>query len=132
MTEQLPRRSEGEPLSIYPLPPFDNPDLRWEPLRPGIEAAWLYRHEPDGARAALLRYQPGASVPAHEHLGYEHIYVLQGTQSDDTRVYLPGTLTVFPPGLRHRIFSEGGCIVLAIWTAPIRFIDASRGSAAQP
>ena len=112
-----------QPISFYPMPPFGDPDLVWEPLRPGIEAAWLYRQEPDGASAALLRYQPGATVPLHEHLGYEHIFVLQGAQSDATRTYPTGTFTVFPPGLSHRIVSEGGCIALAIWTGPLRFAD---------
>lgn len=109
-------------LSIYPMPPFGEPiDVRWEDLRPGVQAAWLYRHDPDGPRAALLRYQPGASVPDHEHLGYEHIFVLQGAQSDESRAYPAGTLTIFPPGLSHRIVSATGCVVLAIWTGPIRF-----------
>jgi len=115
-------RGAAVPLSIYPMPPFGEPlDVSWEDLRPGVQAAWLYRHDPDGPSAALLRYQPGASVPEHEHLGYEHIFVLQGAQSDDSRTYAAGTLTVFPPGLSHRIASATGCIALAIWTGPIRF-----------
>jgi len=116
----------GSLLSVYPMPPFGEPvDVHWEELRPGVQAAWLYRHVPDGPCAALLRYQPGASVPDHEHLGYEHIFVLQGTQSDESRTYPAGTLTVFPPGLRHRIVSATGCVVLAIWTGPIRFTQVS-------
>lgn len=104
------------------LPPFGSLDsLAWEPLRPGVDASWIYGKDSDGPRATLLRYQPGASVPRHEHLGYEHIFVLAGSQSDGTRVYPAGTLSVFPPGWEHNIVSTTGCIVLAIWTGPLAF-----------
>jgi anti-sigma factor ChrR (cupin superfamily) len=110
------------PRSIFPMPPFGDPaDLTWEALRPGVDAAWIYRDEPAGPRAALLRYQPGARVEPHQHLGYEHIFVLQGSQSDGTRDYPAGTLTVFPPGSRHAIESRDGCLVYAVWSAPVAF-----------
>ncbi len=114
-----------EPISIHPMPPFGTPDLHWEVLRPGVEVAWLYRTGPHGPRAALLRYQPGATVPEHEHLDYEHIFVLQGSQSDGDRLYTAGTLSIFPPGLSHNIVSAEGCTVLAIWSGEIRFAEGA-------
>jgi anti-sigma factor ChrR (cupin superfamily) len=76
-----------------------------------------------GPSAALLRFQPGASVPMHEHLGYEHILVLKGTQQDTLSFASPGTFIVNPPGTRHRVESEHGCIVLAIYEQPVRFLE---------
>jgi len=94
----------------------------WEELRPGVSIRRLYQ-APSGAAAALLRYQPGADIPAHEHLGYEHILVLDGAQSDEYGHYLAGTFVVNRPGSCHRVASEEGCVVLIVWERGVRFTD---------
>ncbi|MEA5450827.1 cupin domain-containing protein [Leptolyngbya sp. CCNP1308] len=96
-----------------------DPDLAWEPFRLGVEIHRLYPAEPDGAAAALLRYQPGASVPHHRHTGFEHILVLSGSQTDDNGTYPASTLVVNLPGTHHTVSSTDGCIVLAIWAKPV-------------
>ncbi|WOD40614.1 cupin domain-containing protein [Nodosilinea sp. E11] len=96
-----------------------DPELDWQPFRSGVDIHRLYPAEPDGAAAALLRYQPGASVPRHLHTGFEHIFVLSGSQTDANGTYPAGTLVVNPPGTRHTVSSSEGCIVLAIWAKPV-------------
>jgi anti-sigma factor ChrR (cupin superfamily) len=100
----------------------------WAPFRPGIQIQRLYQEKDDGPAAALLCYEPGAVVPTHEHLGYEHILVLDGAQSDEHGTYPAGTLVVNRPHSVHRVASENGCVVLAIWEKKIRFHDAPPGS----
>ncbi|HZG39436.1 MAG TPA: cupin domain-containing protein [Nodosilinea sp.] len=95
-------------------------DLPWQPFRPGVEIYRLYPESNNGAAAALLRYQPGASVPRHCHTGFEHILVLSGSQTDDNGHYHTGTLVINPPGSRHTVASSEGCIVLAIWAKPVQ------------
>lgn len=95
--------------------------LDWEPFRDGIEAAWLYRNGDHGPAAAYLRYRPGARVPRHWHPGYEHVFVLEGSQSDGSERYAEGSLLVSPPGSSHAIVSEEGCVVLVIWERPVLF-----------
>jgi hypothetical protein len=68
-----------------------------------------------GPAAAFLRFCRGAEVPLHEHVGYEHILVLAGSQRDETGVYGTGHIAINPPGTRHKVISETGCIVLAIY-----------------
>jgi anti-sigma factor ChrR (cupin superfamily) len=94
--------------------------VAWQAFRAGVDIATLYQAE-DGHSAALLRYQPGASVPRHRHVGYEHILVLSGSQQDERGVYQAGTLVVNPPGSSHAVSSGPGCIVLAIWERPVAF-----------
>jgi anti-sigma factor ChrR (cupin superfamily) len=94
----------------------------WEPYRPGVDIRRLYQSEAGGPSAALLRYQPGASVPYHEHTGYEHVLVLQGAQRDERGLYAAGTLVVNPPGSAHGVHSDCGCVVLVIWERAVRFI----------
>ncbi|TVQ07350.1 MAG: transcription negative regulator ChrR [Leptolyngbya sp. DLM2.Bin27] len=96
-----------------------DPELAWEAFRPGVEIHRLYPPTSDGTAAALLRYQPGASVPRHLHTGFEHILVLSGSQTDDNGTYPAGSLVVNPPGTRHTVSSPEGCIVLAIWAKPV-------------
>ncbi len=98
-------------------------DLAWEPFRPGVGVHWLYRTDQAGPAAALLRYDPGASVPLHEHVGWEHILVLAGAQSDGAQRYGVGALTISAPGTRHAITSEQGCVVLAVWEKPVRIVE---------
>jgi anti-sigma factor ChrR (cupin superfamily) len=93
-------------------------DLPWQPFREGIDIYRLYG-DGTGASAALLRYQKGASVPAHDHTGFEHILVLSGEQSDRHGTHVAGTLAINPPGTSHSVYSESGCIVLAIWEKPV-------------
>lgn len=99
-----------------------NPDaLSWESFRPGIAIHRLYSSSPLGAAAALLRYDPGAEVPYHRHLGFEHIWVLTGSQQDERGTYTAGTLVINPPHTCHQVSSPEGCIVLVIWEKPVQF-----------
>ncbi len=96
--------------------------LRWEPFRDGVEIHRLYDRGENGPSAALLRYQPGARIPMHAHPGYEHIFVLSGSQIDQGGSHLAGTLVINPPGSRHDVHSPEGCTVLAIWERPVVFL----------
>jgi anti-sigma factor ChrR (cupin superfamily) len=98
--------------------------LPWQPFRAGVEIARLYGTGESGPAAALLRYAPGASIPRHAHLDYEHILVLTGSQRDERGVYPAGTLLVHGPGTSHTVVSDEGCVVLAIWNAPVQFDGA--------
>ena len=97
----------------------DSPErLAWEPFRSGVEIHRLYSHE-NGSAAALLKYAPGATVPEHDHTGYEHIVVLSGSQRDAQGTYSAGTLVINPPDSHHNVASDEGCIVLIVWERPV-------------
>jgi anti-sigma factor ChrR (cupin superfamily) len=91
------------------------------PFREGIEILRIYGEGATGPAAALLRYQPGASVPHHRHADYEHIFVLEGSQRDEKGVYVAGTCVIHAPGTRHSVVSDDGCVVLAVWNQPVVF-----------
>lgn len=99
--------------------------LPWKPFQPGVEIHLLYANGDSGPRAALLRFQAGGRVPLHEHTGYEHIFVLAGSQVDENSRAEAGMLIVNPPGSAHSILSEQGCIVLAIYEKPVRFLEST-------
>ncbi len=94
--------------------------INWQPFRDGVEIYPLYGSH-GGMSSAFLRYAPGASVPTHNHVGYEHIFVLQGEQSDEYGTYPQGSIVVNPPSSRHSVRSKEGCIVLVVWEKPVEF-----------
>lgn len=96
-------------------------EYQWQPFRPGIEIVRLYGGSDAGPSAALLRYQAGARLPPHGHSGYEHIFVLQGSQQDERGEYRAGDCLINMPGSSHTVSSPAGCIVLAIWLSPVQF-----------
>ena len=96
----------------------------WQPFRPGVQIQRLSQAE-DGATAALLRYDPGASIPSHEHPGHEFILILDGEQSDENGSYPAGTFVINPPHSAHRVASANGCVVLIIWEKGVRFTEAT-------
>jgi len=93
-------------------------DLPWEPFREGVEIYPLYKNDM-GSSAALLRYEAGAKVPHHAHTGYEHIFVLSGSQSDANGKYTKGSVVINSPDTSHQVFSEEGCVVLIVWERPV-------------
>lgn len=94
----------------------------WQRLRDGVEICRLYQDGEDGPMAALLRYAPGARTPPHLHQGVEFIVVLSGAQADENGHYPAGSVLASPPGSTHGIVSDTGCVVLAIWHKPVKFL----------
>ena len=97
-------------------------EIPWIPYKEGVEIFRLYGDGITGPTAALLRYNKAGEVPMHEHSGYEHIFVLSGSQEDGHGIFNAGSVVINAPGSKHKVRSSGGCIVLAIYEKPVRFL----------
>jgi hypothetical protein len=62
-----------------------------------------------GEVTSVVRYEPGAAFPAHDHPGGEEILVLGGVFSDEHGDWPAGTYLLNPEGFRHAPFSKEGC-----------------------
>ena len=94
--------------------------LSFGPFRAGVEICSLVSADDDTQPAvALLRYAPGASVPAHRHTGMETIVVLEGSQQDERGIYPAGSLVINHVGSVHSVQSPQGCVVLIQWDRPV-------------
>lgn len=102
---------------------FDDPEIQWQDFRAGVDIFPLYGDNSPGCSSALLRYHPGARIPKHLHVGTEFLMILWGSQSDERGHYKAGSLLINPTDTSHEILSEEGCVVLAIWERPVKFID---------
>ncbi|SEA43554.1 cupin domain-containing protein [Rubrimonas cliftonensis] len=115
-----PPDAAPEPFAVPGLLSGGWRDATFEPFREGVEICHLLRGEP---ALALLRYAPGAGVPAHAHPGLETILVLEGAQTDERGRREAGALVVNTPGSSHSVWSDEGCVVLIQWTKPVAFLD---------
>lgn len=102
---------------------FDDPHMQWQDFRDGVEMILLSGDAAQGCSSALLRYHPGARIPEHMHVGMEFLLILRGSQSDERGHYNAGTFLINPTESSHKVLSEEGCVVLAVWEKPVRFIN---------
>ncbi len=94
--------------------------LPWQDLGPGIRCKVLYRDEASGAATVLFDFAPGAQAPAHEHMGLEQTYVIEGSLSDHDGTVHAGELAVRDAGSVHAARSETGSLHLAFFSQPVR------------
>ena len=102
---------------------FDAATLDWQAFREGVDLLPMCGSPVEGCSCALLRYHPGAKIPRHLHVGMEFLLILRGSQRDERGEYGAGTFLINPANSSHAIVSEAGCVVLAVWEKPVRFID---------
>jgi len=121
-SEPSPRAFPFELKDIFDFAARQN-HIPWEPYKKGVDIFRLYGDGITGPTAALVRYREHGEVPMHEHKGYEHILILSGSQRDETGISKAGTLVINPPGTRHKVHSDAGCIVLAIYEKPVEFVE---------
>lgn len=84
----------------------------WQERRPGVH--WKVLYEEGDRRTVLVRYDRGAVIPRHRHLGDEQIFVIEGSVADDTGTCLAGDYARRPPGCVHTVHSPDGALVLAV------------------
>lgn len=96
----------------------------WKQLEePGVSgiSVKVLRFDPEARRAPtiLLKFEAGATYPAHDHPGGEEAFVLEGDvtfgrhrmTAGDYLFTPPGGLFT-PPGGKHAVRSENGCVIL--------------------
>ncbi|MEJ2688310.1 MAG: cupin domain-containing protein, partial [Gammaproteobacteria bacterium] len=64
-----------------------------------------------GENMALVKWEPGAELQRHAHLGGEEVLVLEGAFEDEYGRYPKGTWIRMPPASEHRPFSREGCVL---------------------
>ena len=87
-------------------------DGQWERLARGIERKVLHS-SPDGRITCLVRGQPGARLPGHEHSDDEEIFVLEGELTIGTVTLRAGDFHRARRGFPHpTATSATGCLLL--------------------
>jgi quercetin dioxygenase-like cupin family protein len=96
----------------------------WTPARiPGISVKVLRRDNETGQSSSLVRFDPGASFPAHDHPAGEEVFVLEGEVQIGRHRLKAGDYLYAPPGVKHAVSSEGGCVFLVALPKPVVILD---------
>jgi anti-sigma factor ChrR (cupin superfamily) len=91
---------------------------KWEFICPGIKRKVLWHDREKGRITFLIRAQPGAEFPAHQHDDDEEAYVLSGDLAFDDLVLGAGDYHLARPGVSHPIGrTRMGCMLLVIAAA---------------
>ncbi len=98
-------------------------DLPWVAGGEGIERKILFEDKESGMQTALFRWAPGAELPMHEHRDFEQSFVLEGSLCDHEGECKAGDYVWRPPGSRHRAWSPQGCLLLAVFMKPNKFLE---------
>ena len=83
----------------------------------GVDRIMLDRIGGEVARAtSIVRFDPRSAFPMHDHGGGEEFLVLEGTFSDETGDFGPGSYLRNPVGTSHAPFTREGCtIFVKLW-----------------
>lgn len=104
-------------------------EMEWEPIRyPGCQVKTLMVDPKLGLLTVLLRMEPGAQLPDHEHALMEQTYTLEGRLVDlegpEKGLEVgPGEFVYRPAGSRHAAYTPEGGLMLAIFQVPNKFFE---------
>jgi len=94
-------------------------EIEWAPMVPSVKAKVLWSDPASKRRAQLSRFEPGASLPMHRHVGDELLYVIEGAISDEHGTTTAGNVGYRPDGCVHSVSCKNGATVLAIVTGSV-------------
>ena len=104
-------------------------EMPWRPIRyPGCYIKTLMVDREKGLLTVLLKMDPGAELPDHEHALVEQTYMLEGrlVDKDGPEAGLsvgPGEFVWRPSGSRHAAWTPEGGLMLAIFQVPNKFYE---------
>ena len=95
-------------------------------MHPGVTVKTLMLDRESGLATCLMKMEPGASLPDHEHVLIEQSFVLEGELVDhdgpDAGMAAgPGEFVWRPAGSRHSAWAPKGGLMLAIFQIPNKF-----------
>lgn len=98
-----------------------NSQKEWQPLiekgvhYPGISVISLRFDEiKQRSTTILLKFEPGATYPYHNHPGGEEIFVLKGEAILENVTLYEGDYLYTPVNFKHSVTSKTGCTMLFI------------------
>ncbi len=89
-------------------------ELPWVETRPGVRQKRIWEDKTGERRAILARFEPGAALPLHRHVGDELIFLVEGANADESGVVATGNMNYRPNGCVHAVTTKHGATVLAV------------------
>jgi anti-sigma factor ChrR (cupin superfamily) len=97
----------------------------WRQMREGVLVKLLYADRASGITTSLVRMEPGAFLPMHQHQGVEQFYIIEGDCSVRGEVLGPGDYHRAAAGSIHeRTFTVNGTMFLLVAPKKYEILDA--------
>ncbi len=100
--------------SAPPSQIFTLSELEWIEARPGVRQKRIWEDKAGERRAILARFEPGATLPLHRHIGDELIFVIEGSNADEAGEVATGNANYRPNGCTHTVTTKNGATALAV------------------
>jgi anti-sigma factor ChrR (cupin superfamily) len=95
---------------------FDLATTAWTEPRPGLRQKAFWADTEARRSVSFTRFDPGAELPAHRHVGDELVFVIEGTVEDEAGALRPGVVGYRPDGCAHTVRTPNGATVLGfLW-----------------
>ena len=105
------------------------PELPWEETNfDGVNVKTLLLDKSSGLLTALIRMEPGAILPDHEHMLIEQTFVIEGHLVCGEGECKAGNFVWRPASSRHTAWSPNGGIMLGIFQVPNKFFRNEKES----
>lgn len=124
MSAVTPNAKNHEGLGSLDSRFVDVHELPWEDTKfEGVKAKTLLLDKASGLLTVLLKMEPGARLPDHEHALIEQTFVIEGKLVDPDGVCTAGNFVWRPSGSRHAAYTPNGGLMLAIFQVPNKFFE---------
>lgn len=97
-------------------------ELPWQQAIPGVQQKTIWSDAATKRRAVIARFDAGAKLPLHKHLGDELIFMLEGSNFDESGEVRTGNANYRPNGCTHTVSSKHGGTALAFVTGGVEMI----------
>lgn len=97
-------------------------ELPWNEAIPGVRQKAVWQDKATKRRAALVRFEPGAKLAAHRHIGDEFVFVVEGSNADEAGELHTGNLSYRPNGCTHSVWTKNGATVFALVTGGVEMV----------
>ena len=106
-------------------PPSENfilNEIPWTEAMTGVRQKAIWQDKETKRRAVLVRFEPGANLPRHKHVGDELIFVIEGSNADESGEVVAGNMNYRPNGCVHTVSTKHGATVFALVTGGVEMI----------
>ena len=105
-------------------------NMEWKPLtEEGIDTSGIFvkilRFDEQQQRppSILLKFEPGAKYPYHNHPAGEEIFVTKGSCLVNDTLLNAGDYLYTPPGFKHSVKTETGCEMIFIIPEEVEILE---------
>jgi anti-sigma factor ChrR (cupin superfamily) len=94
-------------------------EIAWVDGLPGIKQKPIFSDKETRRRAVMVRFEPGSKLGRHRHVGDEIVFVIEGSNADESGELVAGNMNYRPNGCTHTVSSTNGGTALAFVTGTV-------------